>query len=138
MTGSLPDNPDRDQQNADDKWRNYFCCFPLCSYASSEGEWNKNTCQHGNQQNVANDVQMPEQFYNQLPSSQQLEGALVRFKRPGLFRASLDDKEDCNKRKGTHGIDDSKHANAPLPRGGLENGISQVAVDPGIYLKKIW
>lgn len=60
FAGFLPENPDRDQQNADDKWRNHLCCLPLCSYASSEGEWNKNTCQHANQQNVADNIQMPE------------------------------------------------------------------------------
>lgn len=29
LAGFLPENPDRDQQNTNDKWRNYLCCLPL-------------------------------------------------------------------------------------------------------------
>lgn len=29
LAGFLPVNPDRDQQNTNDKWRNYLCCLPL-------------------------------------------------------------------------------------------------------------
>jgi hypothetical protein len=45
------------------------------------------------------------------------------------------DKKDYNKRDSAHRIDDSKHADAPLPCGSLENRRGQVAANPGIYLK---
>lgn len=46
----------------------------------------------------------------------------------------MDDEQDQNERQRTDGIDDGEHANAPFPRGDIQNSGGKVATDPSIDL----
>lgn len=77
LAGLFPPNPHRDAENTNNQWRNNLCLLPLLGVSSSKRKGNENECKHGDQQDDADQVHSPENFYQEPLCPVDLEKTLV-------------------------------------------------------------
>lgn len=58
---ALPDNEERNTDNAEYKHNDDIWLFPICTHAASNSKRNQNERQHGSQENDTNDVHLPKE-----------------------------------------------------------------------------
>lgn len=130
----LPISPDRNQENTNNKRRDYLGRLPLRRDATRNRKWHEDQSHHGNHKNQSDDIKMPEKFQRETAASEKLHGALVRLQLPGAFCATVNEEQNCDQWQRTHGVNNGEHADAPAPRGHFQHGGCEVSADPGVDL----
>lgn len=88
----FPENEDRNATNPNDKRCNNLGLVPLRFYSASKSKRNKDKCENGNQKDNADDIQLPEEGYCKLASTQKLIWAFILQKSAIILCSSVDEE----------------------------------------------
>ena len=128
----LPDDEygyakETNNQRCDDMGR-----LPLTVEAAGESQRHQDQGEDGNEQDDADDVEQPEELARQALEAEHLEGGAVVVQAALAASAARDEPQAEDERQGADGIDDAPHADAPVPGGGAQDSLGDVAADPGV------
>lgn len=89
----LPYDPSGNTAKSNHERRNDVCLTPLLLDSSREREWHKDKCKDGDEQNNADDVQLPEKRDGEVLGTVALERRLVGIEGTGALSTAGDDEE---------------------------------------------
>lgn len=105
----LPEDEERDGEEADDKRSNDMSLAPLSADTTGDGERDENEGKDRDDEDYANDVEEPEELDDKVGEAKLSEGRGVAIKQTLLAGATADDGETDDEREGANGVDDAPH-----------------------------
>jgi hypothetical protein len=131
----LPQNECRDAQKAYDERRDNVSLLPLRRLSSRNRERDQDEGEHGNAEDDANHVELPEERHGKTDETKALEGAFVFVERAQARGAAASKEKRHEEWGNADRIYDGPHADAPAPGRRSEDSVSDIARNPCIDLE---
>lgn len=127
FTSLFPRDESWDAADSHDEWCDDVGAAPRLGRPSSKSEWDENQSEDGNEEDKADDIELPEKLDGETSSTEHVVRRFVFLEGAVLPCTSRDVAQGNDQWQRADGINDGPHANSPLPCRGSQNRGCDVA-----------